>query len=146
MSSFTGLYVQRLNSGEISGVYVLDATGTENALDPNVYTQSGIQPPIEQLPDLVEYNQTQAKTFRKSERQTLLSVVGWVTFAAVVVALITAALSVLNDCYGVAHNSEQCLWSQALFPVTSGLFFVIAWPICFTVGVLLRWWKGINNA
>jgi hypothetical protein len=56
MSSYTGLYVQRLSNGVIFGVQVLDTTGNENSLDPGDYRERGIQPPIEQLPDLEGYS------------------------------------------------------------------------------------------
>jgi hypothetical protein len=56
MSSYTGLYVQRLSNGVIFGVQVLDTAGMENSLDPFVYQQRGIQPPIERLPDLEDYS------------------------------------------------------------------------------------------
>jgi len=55
MSSYTGLYVQRLSNGDICGVQVIDTAGNENSLDPFLYQQRGIQPPIEQLPDLDDY-------------------------------------------------------------------------------------------
>ena len=143
MSSYTGLYVQRLSTGVICGVQVLDTAGKENSIDPDVYLQYGIQPPIEQLPDLEEYSQNYVMACRAAEKRTLKSIVGWVTLAAVVMALAVAALSVAYDCYGVAHNSEQCLWARSLFLVTSGIFFVIAWPICLVVGLVLRWWKDL---
>jgi hypothetical protein len=52
MSSYTGIYVQRLSSGEIHSVQVKDTAGNSIPLDPAVYVQRGIQPPIDQLPDL----------------------------------------------------------------------------------------------
>jgi hypothetical protein len=144
MSSFTGLYVQRLSTGVISGVHVLDSAGNDNSLDPDVYIQSGIQPPIEQLPDLEYYNKNLVARDNKSEQRTLLSIVGRVTVAAIVVAVITTILSVQYDCSGVAYSSEQCLWARSLFLVTSGIFFVIAWPVCFIVGMVLRWWGSVQ--
>lgn len=146
MSSFTGLYVQRHSTGVIRDVQVIDAAGNENSLDPDLYQNSGIQPPIEQLPDVEKYRLNCVRPYRENKERTLKSTVSWATLAAIIVALIAATLSVLYDCYSVAPNSDQCGWSQALFPVTLGLFFVIVWPVCFSVGVVLWWWKGLNNA
>lgn len=56
MSSYTGLYVQRLSTGQIHGVQVRDTAGTDVPLDPTEYRARGIQPPIEELPDLEEYS------------------------------------------------------------------------------------------
>ena len=144
MSSFTGLYVQRLSTGAICDVQIIDAAGNENSLAPDVYLQRGIQPPIEQLPDLVEYNKINAIVDHKPKERTFKSIVGWVTLSAVIVAVIAAALSVQYDCYGVAYNSEQCLWSRSLFLLTLSIFFVIAWPVSFIVGLALWWWKDQN--
>lgn len=55
MSSYTGLYVQRLTTGHVHGVQVDDGAGIENSLNPDVYTARGIQPPIDQLPDIDIY-------------------------------------------------------------------------------------------
>lgn len=146
MSSFTGLYVQRDSTGVIRDVQVIDAAGNENSLDPDLYQKSGIQPTIEQLLDSEKYRLDCVRPYRETKERTLISIVGWGTLAAVIVALIAATLSVMYDCNGVARISDQCGWSQALFPVTSGLFFIIVWPICFVVGLVLWWWEGINNA
>ena len=55
MSSYTGLYVQRLSTGQIHSVQVRDTAGMDMALDPSVYQQRGILSPIEELPDMEEY-------------------------------------------------------------------------------------------
>jgi hypothetical protein len=68
MSSYTGLYVQRLSNGVIFGVQVLDTAGMENSLDPVVYQQRGIQPPIERLPDLEDYSNNGVLSCKFSEK------------------------------------------------------------------------------
>lgn len=55
MSSYTGLYVQRLSDGSIHGVQVRDTVGNENSLDPLEYLARAIQPPIDRLPDFDHY-------------------------------------------------------------------------------------------
>ena len=52
----TGLYVQRLNSGAIHSVQVVDSANNSRPMDPHTYTARGIQPPIEQLPDMEHYD------------------------------------------------------------------------------------------
>jgi hypothetical protein len=54
-SSYTGLYVQRLEDGRIFNVQVVDTAGNGNAIEPDVYKQRGCKPPIEELPDLADY-------------------------------------------------------------------------------------------
>lgn len=54
-SSYTGLYVQRLNDGAIHNVQVVDAGGHSIPLNPNEYIARGVQPPIDQLSDLEDY-------------------------------------------------------------------------------------------
>jgi len=142
MSSFTGLYVQRDSTGVICDVHVIDAAGNQNSLDPEVYLQSGTQPPIDQLPD---FGENFVAPYRVVKERTLISVVGWATIAAAIVALIAATLSIQYDCYGVPQNSEQCLWARSLFLVTSGIFLFIAWPICFVVGLALWWWRDLDR-
>lgn len=51
MTSYIGLYVQRLEDGTIHGVQVVDTGGNSLSLDPEIYIQRGIEPPIDQLPD-----------------------------------------------------------------------------------------------
>ncbi len=50
LSSYTGLYVQRLNDGTVYSVQVTDPYGNELPLNPQDYIDRGIQPPIDQLP------------------------------------------------------------------------------------------------
>lgn len=56
MSSYTGLYVQRLSTGQIHSVQVRDTGGNALPLDPHEYIRRGINPPIEQLPDQDAYH------------------------------------------------------------------------------------------
>lgn len=58
MSSYTGLYVQRLSNGEIHSVQVVDPFGNSLPLEPAIYIQRQINPPIEQLPDVNNYKPT----------------------------------------------------------------------------------------
>lgn len=51
MSSYRGIFAQKLSTGVIIDVYVEDSTGTGNTLPIAVYRQRGIQPPAESLPD-----------------------------------------------------------------------------------------------
>lgn len=140
MTTFTGQYVQRNNTGEICDVHVVDASGNQNSLDPSVYTTNGLQPPIGQLPDL---DTSDIPSIPKN--RTLKSMIGWGTLAALIMALVAATLSVQSDCYGVASSSEQCLWARSLFLVTSGLFFIVAWPVCFVIAMVAWWWKDIRE-
>jgi hypothetical protein len=55
MSNYTGLYVQRYTNGIIHSVQVVDTDGNSIPLDPQLYIERGIFPPIEQLPDLENY-------------------------------------------------------------------------------------------
>ncbi len=55
-SSYRGLYVQRLSDGTIHSVQVVDAGGNSIPLDPDTYIQRGVEPPIDHLPDIYEYN------------------------------------------------------------------------------------------
>lgn len=55
MSRYKGLYVQRLENGEIHGVQVVDPSGISLSLPPDIYVQRGIKPPIENLPDQEDY-------------------------------------------------------------------------------------------
>jgi hypothetical protein len=54
-SSYKGLYVQRLSSGGIYSVQVVDSGGNAFPLEPAEYVSRGIQPPIDSLPDLEQY-------------------------------------------------------------------------------------------
>lgn len=58
MSSYTGLYVQRLNNGEIHSVQVTDPFDNLLTLEPAVYIQRQINPPIAQLPDVNDFKPT----------------------------------------------------------------------------------------
>ena len=57
-SSYKGLYVQRLSDGTIHSVQVVDTGGNSIPLNPDIYIQRGVEPPIEQLPDIDEYNKS----------------------------------------------------------------------------------------
>jgi hypothetical protein len=59
MSSYTGLYVQRLESGQIHAVQVRDTAGNELSIDPSTYEQRSVQPPLHALPDLATYQRQQ---------------------------------------------------------------------------------------
>lgn len=54
MTSYKGLYVQRLPDGVIFNVQV-EYQGGEIGLEPQTYIGRGAQPPIDQLPDVGEY-------------------------------------------------------------------------------------------
>lgn len=101
MSSFTGLYVQRDSTGVIRDVQVIDAAGNENSLD-HLYQKSGIQPTIEQLLDSEKYRLDCVRPYSETKERTLISIVGWATLAAVIVALIAATVSVMYDCIASA--------------------------------------------
>ena len=58
-SSYKGLYVQRLEGGSIYSVQVVDTGGNSIPLDPETYRQRDVQPPIERLPDLKDYDPSQ---------------------------------------------------------------------------------------
>jgi len=55
-SSYTGLYVQRLSDGKIHSVQVVDTAGNSIPLDPHIYIERDIKPPMEQLPDEKDYH------------------------------------------------------------------------------------------
>ena len=55
MSSYKGLYVQRLSDGTIHSVQVEDSAGNSLPLDPQEYVRRGIKPDIDQLPDVESY-------------------------------------------------------------------------------------------
>lgn len=55
MSSYKGLYVQRLENGQVHSVQVEDTGGNSIPLDPNTYQERGISPPIDSLPDAQDY-------------------------------------------------------------------------------------------
>lgn len=61
MSSYRGLYVQRLENGEIDSVQVVDPLGNSLPLEPQKYIERQINPPIEELPDIDGYRATLAK-------------------------------------------------------------------------------------
>jgi hypothetical protein len=61
MSSYTGLYVQRLSNGEIDSVQVVDPLGSSLPLGPKTYIERQIKPPIEQLPDVDGYKAAAAE-------------------------------------------------------------------------------------
>ncbi|MDD4963248.1 MAG: hypothetical protein PHI11_04935 [Gallionella sp.] len=61
MSSYTGLYVQRLSNGKIDSVQVVDPFGNSLPLVPETYIERQIRPPIEQLPDIDGYKAAAAE-------------------------------------------------------------------------------------
>ena len=54
-TSYTGLYVQKLASGEIVSVQVRDAEGIDLPLSPEDYRARGILPEIDHLPELATH-------------------------------------------------------------------------------------------
>ena len=75
MSSYTGLYVQRLSNGILHNVQVFDPFGNSIPLDPETYVARGIKPLIEQLPDEKTYfNATQKQTISP----VILALADWV--------------------------------------------------------------------
>lgn len=57
-SSYKGLYVQRLSGGIIHSVQVVDPGGNSIPLDPQTYIDREVQPPIDELPDLDDYQKS----------------------------------------------------------------------------------------
>ena len=55
MTSYTGIYVQRTTTGAIFSVQVRDSAGIELSLNPAEYERRGVQPPMDQLPDVEDY-------------------------------------------------------------------------------------------
>lgn len=55
MTSYKGLYVQRLEDGTIFGVQVADSSGNSISLLPQTYIEREVCPPIESLPDQANY-------------------------------------------------------------------------------------------
>lgn len=55
VSVYKGLYVQRLSNGTIHNVQVADPSGISIPLDPDVYLEREIKPPMESLPDAEQY-------------------------------------------------------------------------------------------
>lgn len=54
-SSYKGLYVQRASDGVIHSVQVVDSGGNSIPLDPQIYIDREVEPPINELPDLEQY-------------------------------------------------------------------------------------------
>lgn len=54
-SSYRGLFIQKTADGLIHSVQVVDTAGISIPLDPNTYLQRDVHPPIETLPDVLEY-------------------------------------------------------------------------------------------
>lgn len=134
--------MQRSSTGEICDVHVEDEAGNKNTLAPSAYIANGFYPPIDQLPDLVASSRTLHRTTKK---RTITSIVGWVSLVALVVSLAVAALFLLLECMGGAPHSETCGWSVGLFPLTTGLFFIVAWPVCFVIAMAVWWWKDLSE-
>jgi hypothetical protein len=55
MSTYVGLYVQRLENGSMHNVQVQDFAGNEIPLSPEEYDHRGIHPDIGELPDEADY-------------------------------------------------------------------------------------------
>lgn len=56
ISVYTGLYVQRLENGEVHSVQVKDISGNSQSLPKDQYIQKNIQPAIEELPSEDDYH------------------------------------------------------------------------------------------
>jgi hypothetical protein len=61
MSSYRGIYVQRLSDGTIHSVQVVDSAGNSIPLDPQVYLQRAIEPAMDALPDVAEFQRMNSK-------------------------------------------------------------------------------------
>ncbi|RUO44513.1 hypothetical protein [Idiomarina aquatica] len=57
-SSYKGLYVQRFSDGIIHSVQVVDSGGNSIPLEPQTYIDRDVQPPIDELPDLEDYQKS----------------------------------------------------------------------------------------
>ena len=64
-SSYKGLYVQRYSNGQIHNVQVADPNGNSILLNPDVYLDRDVKPPMESLPDAEEYIKLQEQTKAK---------------------------------------------------------------------------------
>jgi pyruvate/oxaloacetate carboxyltransferase len=58
MSTYVGLYVQRLSDGSIYSVQVKDQAGISLPLEPQEYIRRGIKPEIDRLPNIEDYQKT----------------------------------------------------------------------------------------
>lgn len=54
-SSYKGLYIQRDSNGQIHNVQVADPNGNSIPLNPDIYLERDVKPPIDSLPDAEEY-------------------------------------------------------------------------------------------
>lgn len=54
-SSYRGLYVERNSNGQIHNVQVADPSGNSIPLNPDVYLERDVNPPMESLPDAEGY-------------------------------------------------------------------------------------------
>ena len=75
MSSYTGLYVQRLSNGIIHSVQVVDSGGNSLPLNPDIYIERQIKPSIGQLPDIDSYK---AATAEPNISPIILALAVWV--------------------------------------------------------------------
>lgn len=57
-SSYKGLYVQRLSDGVIHSVQVVDPGGNSISLETQEYINRNVKPPIDELPDLEDYQKS----------------------------------------------------------------------------------------
>jgi hypothetical protein len=62
MSSYTGIYVHRLASGEVYAVQVRDTAAIELSIDPATCQQRLVQPPLHELTDLETYRRQQQRS------------------------------------------------------------------------------------
>jgi hypothetical protein len=51
----TGIYTQCLSNGLIHNVQVVDSAGNTRPMEPSTYKSRGLQPPLENLPDVAHY-------------------------------------------------------------------------------------------
>jgi hypothetical protein len=61
VSSYKGLYVQRTSKGQIHSVQVEDPGGNSIPLEPTEYIKRDVKPPINELPDIDDYQNGETK-------------------------------------------------------------------------------------
>lgn len=62
VSSYKGLYVECDSNGQIHNVQVADPNGNSIPLNPSIYLERDVKPPMDSLPDVVEYFKQQEQT------------------------------------------------------------------------------------
>jgi hypothetical protein len=60
MTQYTGLYVQKLGSGIVSGVQVADPNGNQMNLTEQQYKERGVKPALSSLPSKKEWESNQS--------------------------------------------------------------------------------------